>query len=78
MLDPTVAASKRDYRSFGDMLFERKSDPLEVNNAINKLELQPVVKQLKQYFADFEKTISDEGKKQMVENAVKKPKEARK
>lgn len=78
MLDPTVAASKRDYRSFGDMLFERKSDPLEVNNAINKLELQPVVKQLKQYYADFEKTISDEGKKQMVENAVKKSKEARK
>lgn len=78
MLDPTVAASKRDCRSFGDMLFERKSDPLEVNNAINKLELQPVVKQLKQYYADFEKTISDEGKKQMVENAVKKSKEARK
>jgi arylsulfatase A-like enzyme len=78
MLDPTVAAAKRDYRSFGDILFERKSDPLEVNNAINKPELQPVVKQLKQYYADFEKTISDEGKKQMLENAVKKPKEARK
>ena len=35
MLDPTAAASKRDYRSFGDMLFERKTDPFEVNNRIN-------------------------------------------
>lgn len=78
MLDPTVAASKRDYRNFGDMLFERKSDPFEVNNRIHAPELQPVVKQLKQYYAEFEKTISDEGKKQMVENAVKGPKDVRK
>jgi hypothetical protein len=60
------------------MLFERKSDPSEVNNRIHAPELQPVVKQLKQYYADFEKTISDEGKKQMIENAVNGPKEARK
>lgn len=78
MLDPTAAASKRDYRSFGDMLFERKTDRFEVNNRINAPELQPVVEQLKQYYADFGKTISDEGRKQMIEIAVKNPKEARK
>jgi arylsulfatase A-like enzyme len=77
MLDPTVAAAKRDYRSFGDMLFERKTDPFELNNLINEPQLQPVAEQLRRYYAEFEKTISDEGKKQMVENAVKKPKEAR-
>jgi len=71
MLDPTAAAAKRDYRSFGNMLFERKTDPFEVNNRINSPELKPVVKKLMQYYADFEKTISDEGKRQMIENALK-------
>jgi arylsulfatase A-like enzyme len=69
MLDPTPAASKRDYRSFGNMLFERSSDPLEVSNRINSKELAPNVKKLMSYYADFEKIISGEGRLEMIENA---------
>ncbi len=68
MLDPTVAAANRDYREFGNMLFERKTDKHEVKNRINSTELQPVVKKLMGYYAEFEKQISDEGKVEMVKN----------
>jgi len=78
MLDPTVAASKRDYRSFGNMLFERETDAYEVKNQINSAELSPVVKKLKGYYSNFEKTISAEGKNEMTVNALKGQKEARK
>ena len=78
MLDPTIAASKRDYRSFGNMLFERKTDSLEINNRINAVELAPVVKKHMSYFTDFEKTISGEGRTEMIENAKSGTKEARK
>ena len=68
MLDPTAAAASRDYRAFGNMLFERKTDIHEVNNRIQSTELNPVIKILTAYFADFEKQISGEGKKEMVKN----------
>ena len=66
MLDPTAAASNRDYREFGNMLFEHKSDKNEVKNRINSTELQPVVKKMMGYYAKFEKQISEEGKIEMV------------
>lgn len=68
MLDPTVAAASRDYRDFGNMLFERKSDKHEVKNRINSTELQPVAKKLMGYYAEFEKQVSDQGKREMVKN----------
>ncbi len=68
MLDPTAAAANRDYREFGNMLFERKSDKHEVKNRINSTALQPVIKKLTSYYAEFEKQISDEGKAEMVKN----------
>ena len=55
-----------------------KTDPFEVNNRINSPDSKPVVKKLMQYYADFEKKVSDEGKKQMTANALKGSKEARK
>lgn len=69
MLDPTIAADKRDYRSFGDMLFERKLDPIEVKNQINAATLAPEVKKLRTYYAEFEKNISGEGRLEMIKNA---------
>jgi hypothetical protein len=78
MLDPTVAASKRDYRSFGNMFFERKTDPTEVKNQINSVELIPVIEKLKGYYADFEKTVSGEGRLEMIENAKSAVKVTRK
>jgi hypothetical protein len=76
MLDPT-AASKRDYRSFGNMLFERKTDPLEMKNQINSAELSHVVKKMKGYYSHFEKTISGKGKDEMTANALKRTENAK-
>jgi arylsulfatase A-like enzyme len=77
MLDPTAAASKRDYRSFGNMLFERKTDPLEMKNQINSAELSHVVKKMKGYYSHFEKTISGKGKDEMTANALKRTENAK-
>lgn len=74
MIDPSGVAYNRDYRSFGNMLFERKTDSIEVNNKINSVELSPVVKKLSLYYAQFEKKISDEGKKEMLGKGPKKHK----
>ncbi|MCX6309363.1 MAG: sulfatase-like hydrolase/transferase [Bacteroidia bacterium] len=68
MLDPTVAARNRDYRAFGNMFFERKSHPYEVKNSIISTALSPVIKKLKGYYVEFEKQVSDEGKREMVGN----------
>lgn len=66
MLDPTAAAANRDYRNFGNMLFVRQADTYEMRNRINSPELNQVVKKLLKYYTQFEKKISDEGKKEMV------------
>jgi len=34
MLDPTAVYKSWDYRDFGDMFFDRASDPLEIQNGI--------------------------------------------
>jgi hypothetical protein len=49
-----------------------------VKNQINSVELIPVIEKLKGYYADFEKTVSGEGRLEMIENAKSAVKEARK
>ncbi len=71
-LDPTVVAANRDYRSFGNILFERKTDKNEVVNRFNSPDLESVKQKLMNYFTDFEKTISDKGKQEMIHNPAKK------
>ena len=66
MLDPTVAAANRDYRKFGNMLFERKCDIHEVKNSINLPYSSAIIKKLLNYYSEFEKQVSDEGKSEMV------------
>ena len=72
MLDPTTAAAKGDYRSYGNMLFNRKADPYEVNNQINAPELAATKQLLFEYYADFEKKISGVGKTEMANKSSKK------
>jgi arylsulfatase A-like enzyme len=72
MLDPTIAASKRDFRSYGNMLFDRKSDQFEVKNQINAPELKLIRQQLFDYYVDFEKKISSLGKTEMANKSSKK------
>ena len=72
MLDPTNAAAKRDFRSYGNMLFDRKSDQYEVKNQINAPELESTRQQLFDYYADFEKNISGLGKTEMAKKSSNK------
>jgi len=78
MLDPVQAAPKRDYRKFGDMLFERKTDPFEINNLVNTATSTSVLKQLTEYYTEFKKRISDEGREEMIQNAKSGVREMRK
>ncbi|MCP4639339.1 MAG: sulfatase-like hydrolase/transferase [bacterium] len=65
-LDPTEYAAGRDFRSFGDMLFDLKKDPDETNNLIDKPEFANVQKQLREYFDDFTSTVPATGKNEIV------------
>ena len=71
-LDPTSVAVNRDYRNFGNMLFERRRDKNEVKNLFNSPELESVKQKLINYFTDFEKTVPDTGKNEMIKNPSKK------
>ena len=66
-LDPTPQPMNRDFRNFGDMLFEYASDPYEIKNRMNDESLEEVKTQLYKYFADFEKRVSNRGKKEVME-----------
>ena len=65
-LDPTAYAKGRDFRSFGDMLFDREKDPGEINNLIDNPEYVAVEKRLRGYLDDFVKRIPATGKEEIV------------
>ena len=62
-LDPKPVS--RDYRAFGPMLFERATDPGEVNNLAADPARAATVKRLTSFYEDFCKRISDLGKEEM-------------
>jgi len=65
-LDPTDYAKERDFKTFGDMLFDRKEDPNEVQNRIGNPEYANVEKQLRGYFDEFVRKVPATGKKEIV------------
>ena len=65
-LDPTAYAAGRDFRAFGDMLFDRERDPGEINNLIDNPEYAEVERQLRVYFDDFVKRIPATGKEEII------------
>lgn len=71
MLDPTIYAKKFDYRSFGDQLFIRKSDPLEIKNQVGNHQYKAKLENLKAYYENFTSSIPDIGKQEVVNNLVK-------
>lgn len=68
-LDPTAYAKGRDFRSFGDMLFDRKEDPDEIHNLIGDPQYAEVEKQLREYFNDFTSRVPATGKKELLHDA---------
>jgi arylsulfatase A-like enzyme len=65
-LDPTAYMPGRDFRSFGDMLFDRPKDPDEIQNKIGNPEYAKVEKQLREYYDEFARKIPATGKNEIV------------
>jgi arylsulfatase A-like enzyme len=65
-LDPTEHRKQWDFRSFGDMLFDRKTDPDEMHNQIGNPQYAEVEKQLRKYYDDFTSKIPATGKNEIV------------
>lgn len=65
-LDPTAYAKGRDFRSFGDMLFDREKNPDEIHNLIDSPQYAKVQKQLREYFEDFTSKVPATGKNEMI------------
>lgn len=72
MIDPTAVKPNWDYREFGDMFFDRSSDPLEINNQINEEKYQSVIDTLKSYYNDYVRTVPATGKDELVKMALEK------
>lgn len=71
MLDPTSVAKERDYRAFGDMLFDRNKDPHEVENEIKNADYFNIAQKLRKYYDAFQLKISDEGKNELIKKSEK-------
>lgn len=70
MIDPTIVHKNRDYRDFGDMFFDRKSDPLEIHNEINNKDYKNIIKTLRGYYEAFKAKIPDTGKQERIEQEL--------
>ena len=66
MLDPTVLHKNWDFRSFGDMYFNRTKDPLEIDNRIKNSGYQKDIAKLRAYYDEFVKNIPATGKDEMI------------
>jgi arylsulfatase len=71
MLDPTALHKNWDYRSFGDMFFVRKEDPLEIENKINDNKYRREIQTLRKYYDEFVQRIPSTGKDEVVIQKVK-------
>lgn len=57
-----------DYRNFGNMLFDYKTDKYELKNLYNSPDYTESQIKLMKYFKTFEETISSVGKEEVVKN----------
>jgi arylsulfatase A-like enzyme len=72
MMDPTSARPELDYRDFGDMFFDMRKDPLEMENGINDPAYQEQIEQLRQYFNEFVRSTPSTGKDEMIRTIMEK------
>ena len=70
--DVKMNINKVDYRKFGDMYFDRNSDPLEIHNGIENNKYKNSIKQLRNYYSKFEKAVPDTGKQELINKTLNK------
>jgi arylsulfatase A-like enzyme len=71
MIDPTSIHKNWDYRGFGDMYFERATDPLEMDNKIKDTNYQKEINILRRYYEEFVRTTPSTGKDEVIMQKVK-------
>lgn len=65
-LDPTAYAKGRDYRKFGDMLFDLEKDPDETINRIDDPDYKEILEKLRGCFEEFKSRVASTGKQELV------------
>ncbi len=65
-IDPTPYRKHWDYRSFGDMMFDRQADPMEVSNLYGRKSQQTEQKHLQDQLATWKEHVSAIGKNELV------------
>ncbi len=66
IMQENLVNPKQDYRDFGDMFFDRITDPLEIKNGINDPKNKNDIEILKDYFNDFKNKVSGLGFKEIT------------
>lgn len=66
MLDPTAIHANWDYRNFGDMFFDLKTDSLEVDNKINEKKYKKNIRKLRNHYIEFQTNVPSTGKDEWV------------
>lgn len=70
MLDPTASRPELDYRDFGDMFFDLRRDPLEMNNGINDRAYEQQIGELRKHYEEFVEHTPATGKNEMLETLI--------
>lgn len=66
MIDPTPIHKNWDFRDFGDIFFDRNTDPLEIHNQIKDKNNQQEIITLRSYYEEFVRKIPATGKDEIV------------
>jgi len=69
MLDPTAVHASWDYRAFGDMFFDRTTDPLEMQNRIREGRYVREIKRLRSHYEAFKRAVPATGKRERIRQA---------
>lgn len=64
--DPTILHPKNDYRSFGDMFFDYRTNKQEVYNDIDKPEYKDQIEKMREYYEDFTSRVPDIGVQERI------------
>ncbi len=65
--EPVIRPEKTDFRDFGDMFFDYRKNPLEVENDYSHPEYKKIINKLKCYYEDFQARIPDDGVVERIE-----------
>jgi hypothetical protein len=70
MIDPTAIHKNWDYRNFGDMFFDLKTDPLEIDNKIDEKKYAKDIRKLRNHYSEFLTKVPSTGKDDWVTKTI--------